>query len=447
MKPYLTILLLFVSCTGIFSQNTFITLRPGPDKGKDCIINDYFDTRNYGDEIELNAFAWTDDGEFFISRFLLEFDLSKLPDKNLKSAKLSLYCNWESTNTMLSSGENESRLYMVTEPWDEDIVTWSTRPHYRTDVFANVPATQNNDDDILDIDVTEIVSYWILHPEENHGFLFKLITEEVYACIVMSSSDHAYPERWPKLELEFTDCPVIDPDFHYSVDGKQVTVKYHNDEVAGLCRWNFDDGAIISGDSLVHTYLEGGNYNITLEYITEDCGVFTKTKQICICENVPWFEQFINDEKPNRMAFYPGVGIASINLWDFGDGWYSNEEFPIHDFREIGEYNVCLYCINECGETDTICRNIEISTLGIFDDGRNYQLYPNPADEYVKVLFPLNYSGDIQLTSLTGETIRHQRMSNTNEFSIDVSDLKSGVYFIRFLSDNEELLFEKLVVY
>ncbi len=73
-------------------------------------------------------------------------------------------------------------------------------------------------------------------------------------------------------------------------------------------------------------------------------------------------------------------------LWDFGDGFTSNEEFPIHMFDK-GLYNVCLTVSNSYGE-DTACQNIEIFTTDVDNVANNstaFSIYPNPFSEFIEL--------------------------------------------------------------
>lgn len=84
---------------------------------------------------------------------------------------------------------------------------------------------------------------------------------------------------------------------------------------------------------------------------------------------------------------------------------------------------------------NTTFTNISIFTSnnelkGITD---NFNLYPNPASEYVTVTLPPNYAGInyLKVYSITGAVMDEKNIAtNSNQFNYDVSRLKTGVYFM-----------------
>lgn len=84
--------------------------------------------------------------------------------------------------------------------------------------------------------------------------------------------------------------------------------------------------------------------------------------------------------------------------------------------------------------TDTIMESLLSSTLGVNQTISNVdlQLYPNP----VKDRLNLNLDNDIDSSSISILDINGRQISNfeTNQNAIDVSRLKSGIYFISILT-------------
>ena len=46
--------------------------------------------------------------------------------------------------------------------------------------------------------------------------------------------------------------------------------------------------------------------------------------------------------------------------WDFGDGFTSNEQNPLHSYDGIGDYNVSLTVTNDCGRNDISVQCIKV---------------------------------------------------------------------------------------
>ena len=59
--------------------------------------------------------------------------------------------------------------------------------------------------------------------------------------------------------------------------------------------------------------------------------------------------------------------------------------------------------------------------------------YPNPAETVLNILVSKNIE-TIALINLLGETMYHQVVSTDRQFSIDVQDYKTGMYFIKYQS-------------
>src|SRR5678815_2743955 len=56
------------------------------------------------------------------------------------------------------------------------------------------------------------------------------------------------------------------------------------------------------------------------------------------------------DASPNSIQWF----------WDFGDGGSSILKNPSHTYSANGSYSVCLITSNECGYSDTVCKNITV---------------------------------------------------------------------------------------
>ena len=103
----------------------------------------------------------------------------------------------------------------------------------------------------------------------------------------------------------------------------------------------------------------------------------------------------------------------------------------------LGEH--FLYYAGEWGEFgcyfDTTFQFTIQHQDGISDFERNTKLWPNPTSNVLNIEFSGEFSGDILLFDMTGRLLKTTE-KESEITSIDVSDLTSGVYFIRFVSQN-----------
>ncbi|MFT4849277.1 MAG: hypothetical protein ACI83B_001816, partial [Sediminicola sp.] len=70
----------------------------------------------------------------------------------------------------------------------------------------------------------------------------------------------------------------------------------------------------------------------------------------------------------------------------------------------------------------------------------NVQVYPNPSNSEVTVLFTSPFEVDIRIFDLSGKLLVYQAdMMVESTYSLDVSSLTSGIYFLRINSENGEI--------
>ncbi len=96
-----------------------------------------------------------------------------------------------------------------------------------------------------------------------------------------------------------------------------------------------------------------------------------------------------------------------------------------------------------------------LSASGMSDplkDGEQLSIYPNPASTQLTVDIALDYSSttSLKIIDLTGKTVKDfsQELSHENDIykaQLDISDLKTGIYFVR-VKQQDEVLNKKLIV-
>ena len=112
--------------------------------------------------------------------------------------------------------------------------------------------------------------------------------------------------------------------------------------------WSFGDGSFSDDAALTeYTYAESGVYLVSLTILDTTTGMQSIAKKIIT----------IGDTNDCRAFFYPGYIDSASNkvyfinkstgnitdyYWDFGDGHYSKEEYPVHAYAMPGVYKVSL---------------------------------------------------------------------------------------------------------
>lgn len=149
---------------------------------------------------ELLAEAWTSGGPFNC-RSIVKFDLSTIPaNRTVVSAKLSLYSNPNPMNGNLQDANfgtaNAMFISRVTESWNGSTL-FSNTPSSDVSSRILIPHTNNAFQDIIDLDVTDLVSPMVT--SDNFGFLMQLENEVIYNSRIYCSSRHADATKHPKL--------------------------------------------------------------------------------------------------------------------------------------------------------------------------------------------------------------------------------------------------------
>jgi len=222
MKNLLFILVAFLvfdpMANAQVQKDSIFVFQPGPSDGKDAFIDSSviygYSTTNYGNQPEFCAIAWTRLGDPLTVRSLISFDLGLIPKGfTVLTAKLSLYANPNSPDGPHSSltGLNKTVIRRITSDWEELVVTWDTQPTTTTLHQIFLPATVNDHQNFLDIDVTQLINDIISQPNAGYGLMLRLVDEEYYRMVMFASSDHLNPNLHPKLVIKARNPNYIPP--------------------------------------------------------------------------------------------------------------------------------------------------------------------------------------------------------------------------------------------
>ncbi|MBC8488263.1 MAG: DNRLRE domain-containing protein [Bacteroidetes bacterium] len=371
-KSFTLIAILIAINFQILSQ-VIIEIQPGPAEGKDARVWSLDPHDNFGDHLYMKANAWTWGGTFGIERSFIEFDLSVIPpDTEILEAELSLFYHFLGGNPeQTHSGDNYTLLQRIISPWDEYTVNWNSQPSITSQNQVIIPPSTGPQQDYTNIDVTDLINDMLNDPDNSHGFLFRIMTEETYRRVALASSDHPEPSRWPKLIITL-DCDEPVADFVYSVNNNFV---------------EFTDSSL----------------------------------------------------------------YASSWTWDFGDGYYSTLQNPIHYYSEPGEYEVCLIAENDCG-SDTICKTVRVALTFIQDRQANnsIKIIPNPVINRAIISLPGNNHTYAQITIFNcfSKVVKNDKIffNNSNSsFELDFSLYASGVYLLKIITEDYSLT-EKFII-
>lgn len=169
---------------------------------------------------------------------------------------------------------------------------------------------------------------------------------------------------------------------------------------------------------------------------------------------------------------FTGEGELSF-LWDFGNGDFSEEQYPSFVYEEDGEYLLCvaIYSIlaNPSGDLecyDTFCAVISSDlfngmgfhdsairengfTINVVSQGWlsvNEQtvnnvigVFPNPFNDSFQLVFDAA-AGDgmvqVDMFDVNGRLVKSETRNNTENMTIDAADVPAGMYILNVQSNN-----------
>jgi PKD repeat protein len=128
--------------------------------------------------------------------------------------------------------------------------------------------------------------------------------------------------------------------------------------------WDFGDGQTGTGGSVGHSYFAVGSYDVTLT-VTSSLGC---TDSFSIDDAVTVHPDPIADFNVIDLEVELGGSFQFINTsqgaetygWQFGDGGFSQEENPTHDYENPGDVNVTLTAISAFGCVDTARYTVDV---------------------------------------------------------------------------------------
>ena len=212
-----------------------LILQPGPEMGKDAMINRNFPVKNFGDHPffeAINDQTWVSTNTDYpiLTRSLIQWDMNQLPKSaTIQKAVMTLYYpdiwvepvitdsvkntyyGWVDS-TIIPDRYPCAVLQRIISPWEEHEVTWTNQPEATEEGQVFVPMKYYIMNTACvncivppvseEIDVTSLFTN--TSGTAMYGMLFKLVNEEYSQWFRFTSSDFKTPGLWPKLEIYYT---------------------------------------------------------------------------------------------------------------------------------------------------------------------------------------------------------------------------------------------------
>ncbi|MCX6235008.1 MAG: YCF48-related protein [Bacteroidetes bacterium] len=112
---------------------------------------------------------------------------------------------------------------------------------------------------------------------------------------------------------------------------------------------------------------------------------------------------------------------------------------PIYDDSLVpnGLQTYCVSAVYGTGESDTVCTDAMI-TYSIPEEEASVRIYPNPADEVIKIVSPVNFS-HIRILNLLGQEV-YQYSAPCNNLRILTTGIQAGLYVLQFTLENSTIV-------
>ena len=98
--------------------------------------------------------------------------------------------------------------------------------------------------------------------------------------------------------------------------------------------------------------------------------------------------------------------------------------------------------VSHCSSTYTC----NVSSIILNEEKNGIKIFPNPANEILNITFPDNYTDTkFLLYDINGKIIKNVSYTNSDNLSIDLSDISKGIYFLKLIY-NKSTVVRKVVV-
>jgi len=141
-----------------------------------------------------------------------------------------------------------------------------------------------------------------------------------------------------------------------------ASLSYDPDGTISSFFWDFGDGTNATGVTVNHSYVDNGNYIVTLT-VTDNDGAIASTNATKTVLNRPPIANFTESTETayvgepitfNATDSYDADGTIVSYFWDFGDGTNTTGVIVDHSYTNNGTYTVTLTVIDDDGATDSV---------------------------------------------------------------------------------------------
>ena len=193
-------------------ETTVFSVSPNENYSSDAIIStqkdpagDDWDNENDPNNIYFAStfVPTTSGGAKYDNKSLIQWPIEF--DDNLVFEEADLYLQTQYGHFRYNTASNESWISRVTEPWQEDVITWNIQPSTTTENRVSLPETgaTGYTYEEYHVDVLHFINYWQDNPTENHGLELSLKDFDMTSSARLGFSSSAVPSKKPQLILTY----------------------------------------------------------------------------------------------------------------------------------------------------------------------------------------------------------------------------------------------------
>lgn len=205
-------------------------------------------------------------------------------------------------------------------------------------------------------------------------YTIELTATSIYGCVDVATLDFTvYPTPEAAFTLPSDTACVGEPLIFESLG-----------DYADSVVWDFGNGDVLVGDSVVYDYPAIGNYSVTImAYGAGGCGDTLMVNGAIVINPTPSADfTYVNIQNPDPLSGtveFTNLSQGALTYdWQFGNGETSDEEHPVHRFRQIGEFYSTLISTNEYGCSDTITQLVLVEYFkGLHVPNALYPAHPD----------------------------------------------------------------------
>ncbi len=166
-------------------------------------------------------------------------------------------------------------------------------------------------------------------------------------------------------------------------------------------------------------------------------------------------ESFMYDiHKPRAGFYYEDLGIyeffdqsisATSWYWDFGDGTYSTEQNPVHEYAEYGDYKVTQFVSNDLMSWDTLSSEVYFWLGTQAKTDIEIRIYPNPSNNTINISSSSDRSFTIRIVNSRGQQALSLDLKEFETLYLDIRDYPSGIYSIILSNENQTKVVKQII--